>query len=151
MKPTFSIGVFGIITNNNKEVLLCHRRDYDLWNLPGGGMEHGESPWDTVVREIKEEIGVSATITQLLGIYSKPEKNEVVFMFECTIEGAPTLTDEADKIEYFPLETIPSNTSPKQVDRIKDYWKQKEENNTAPILKAQTGKSSIQMIKDGEL
>ncbi len=25
-------------------VLLCHRRDFDLWNLPGGRVEAGESP-----------------------------------------------------------------------------------------------------------
>jgi len=48
----FKIGVFAIIFNEKKEVLLCHRRDYDLWNLPGGGLEENESPWDGIIREI---------------------------------------------------------------------------------------------------
>jgi 8-oxo-dGTP pyrophosphatase MutT (NUDIX family) len=50
----FTIGVFGMITDNEGRVLFCHRRDYDLWNLPGGGVEAGERPWEALVREIKE-------------------------------------------------------------------------------------------------
>jgi len=50
----FTIGVFAVIFNKKKEILLCHRRDYDLWNLPGGGVEKGESPWQAVARETKE-------------------------------------------------------------------------------------------------
>lgn len=36
MKTLFNIGVFGIILNEKKEILLCHRTDRDIWNLPGG-------------------------------------------------------------------------------------------------------------------
>ena len=54
--PTmFTIGVFGIITDERDRVLLCHRRDFDLWNLPGGRVEAGESPWSALVREVEEE------------------------------------------------------------------------------------------------
>ncbi|MFE7772890.1 NUDIX hydrolase [Streptomyces sp. NPDC057445] len=38
------------------------------WTLPGGGMDHGEDPLDTVVREVAEETGCSAEVTALLGI-----------------------------------------------------------------------------------
>jgi len=43
MKPTFTIGVFAIIHGGDRRVLLCHRRAHDLWNLPGGVLEHGEA------------------------------------------------------------------------------------------------------------
>ena len=33
-----------------------------LWNLPGGGIEHGEAPRDTVVRELAEETGLECTV-----------------------------------------------------------------------------------------
>jgi 8-oxo-dGTP pyrophosphatase MutT (NUDIX family) len=36
---------------------LCHRRDLDLWNLPGGGVQSGELPTEAVIRETQEETG----------------------------------------------------------------------------------------------
>jgi 8-oxo-dGTP diphosphatase len=40
------------------------------WTLPGGGMEHGEDPYDTVLREVEEETGYLVGITGLLGVDS---------------------------------------------------------------------------------
>lgn len=40
------------------------------WVLPGGGMEHGEHPHDTVVREVEEETGYRIEVTALLGVDS---------------------------------------------------------------------------------
>ncbi|MEV7089628.1 NUDIX hydrolase [Streptomyces sp. NPDC093085] len=40
------------------------------WTLPGGGMDHGEDPVDTVVREVAEETGHTSEMTALLGIDS---------------------------------------------------------------------------------
>ncbi|MFI6933159.1 NUDIX hydrolase [Streptomyces sp. NPDC050287] len=40
------------------------------WVLPGGGMEHGEDPYDTVVREVAEETGYRIEVTGLLGVDS---------------------------------------------------------------------------------
>lgn len=144
----FTIGVFGIITDNKDRVLLCHRRDYDLWNLPGGGVEAGESPWDALVREIKEETGLTAKPIQLTGVYSKPDKNEIVLSFVCEITGGKImLTDEADKIEYFEIDQIPKNTSPKQVERIKEYFSDKSKT----YFHNQTGPSSIDLINEGKM
>jgi len=144
----FKIGVFGIITDNQERVLLCHRRDHDLWNLPGGGVEAGKIPWDALVREIKEETGLEVKPVHLVGVYSKPDKNEIVLSFACQVTGGEiTLTDEADKIEYFKVGQIPKNTSPKQIERIKDYFS----NKSKTLYRVQTGPSSIDLIKEGKL
>lgn len=34
MKPKFVIASFGLIFDEQNKILLCHRLDYDLWNLP---------------------------------------------------------------------------------------------------------------------
>ncbi|MEU5083836.1 MULTISPECIES: NUDIX hydrolase [Streptomyces] len=41
------------------------------WVLPGGGMEHGEDPYDTVRREVTEETGYRIEVTGLLGVHTR--------------------------------------------------------------------------------
>jgi len=148
MKPQFTIGTFGIIFDDKSRVLLCHRRDYDLWNLPGGTLEPAEAPWDGAKREVKEETGLEVEISRLIGVYSKEGKNDIAFAFACKVlGGAITLNEEADKIEYFALDKLPPNTVPKQVERIKDA----AQNLDQVVLRVQTGKSSIELVKEGKL
>ncbi|MCX5533540.1 NUDIX domain-containing protein [Streptomyces sp. NBC_00006] len=40
------------------------------WTLPGGGMDHGEDPYDTVIREVDEETGYAVDPVVLLGVHS---------------------------------------------------------------------------------
>jgi ADP-ribose pyrophosphatase YjhB (NUDIX family) len=102
-------------------VLLCHRRDRDVWNLPGGGVEYGELPTDAVVRETKEEVGLEVAVERLVGVYGKPERVEFVFAFVCKIIGGRlALTDESDENRYFAFDDLPDNMSQKQVSRIRD-------------------------------
>ena len=144
----FKIGTFAIIFNDKKEVLLCHRRDFDLWNLPGGKLEEKESPWDGAVRETKEETGLDVRVDKLIGVYNKPDQNEIVFSFLCSvIKGKLILNEEADKIEYFNPSNLPQNTSQKQVERIKDALKNSEK----VTLKNQTGLTSLELIKKESL
>ncbi len=144
----FKIGVFGIITDEKDRVLFCHRCDYDLWNLPGGGVEEGESPWEALVREIREETGLEVEPVNLSGVYSKPEKNEIVFSFFCKIIGGEIrLTDEADRIEYFEVEKIPKNTSLKQAERVNEYFSNKNKTH----FHVQMGPSSIDLIREGRI
>ena len=144
----FSIGVFAIIFDEEGRVLLCHRNDYDLWNLPGGGLEADETPSDAVTREVLEETGLEVDVDRLTGVYTKVGKNEMVFSFLCHITGGHLkTTNEADKVEFFSVEEIPKNTSPKQVQRIKDCL----ENPGKTLFKTQTGPSSIDLIKQGKL
>ena len=53
-------------------LLMVHRADNDLWALPGGGHELGESIEDTVIREVKEETGIDVEVTGLVGLYTNP-------------------------------------------------------------------------------
>ncbi len=146
----FTIGAFGILLDEQRRVLLCHRRDFDLWNLPGGGLEAGESPWEGVIREVREETGLAVAVERLAGVYSKPENDEMVFSFVCrAVGGAVSLTDEADQVAYFAVDDIPANTSRKQVERVKDVLDALRTGTQLPTLKVQRGPSSRTLASQG--
>ena len=42
----------------------------ELWTLPGGGIDHGEDPRLAVIREIREETGLEATVGETAHVYS---------------------------------------------------------------------------------
>lgn len=126
-RPLFTIGAFAVIFDDDGRVLLCHRRDMDAWNLPGGGIEKGELPDDCVRREVREETGLEAEVEELLGVYGKPDRNELVFTFLCRITGGELLlTNETDANAYFFPDEMPPNTLLKHAERILDAVALKE-------------------------
>lgn len=66
--PSVTVAVF----DEHGRILLIHRTDNDLWALPGGGVDLGESVPQAGVRETKEESGYDVQITGVVGIYSDP-------------------------------------------------------------------------------
>jgi 8-oxo-dGTP diphosphatase len=119
--PIFRIGVFALIFNNEKQILLGHRRDIDWWNLPGGGMESGETVDEALCREVREETGLEVKVERLIGVYSKPQKQEVVLTFLCqVIGGTLQSTEETLESRFFTPDALPGNTLPKHRQRIED-------------------------------
>ena len=68
LSPT-SFGALALVEQANKLVLV--RQSYsEGWHLPGGGVQRGEPPARAVLRELKEEIGLTWSSEPLLvGIF----------------------------------------------------------------------------------
>ncbi|WP_405685983.1 NUDIX domain-containing protein [Streptomyces sp. NBC_01387] len=66
------VAASAVVTDGQGRILLQRRRDNDLWALPGGGMDMGDSLPGTAVREVKEETGLDVEITGLVGTYTDP-------------------------------------------------------------------------------
>jgi ADP-ribose pyrophosphatase YjhB (NUDIX family) len=118
------------------EYLLARRRDIGLWNLPGGGMEAGETVEQGLAREVMEEVGVAVRIVRLVGVYSKPQKGEIVLTFLCKLisEEEPTTSDEVSEVGWFKPDNMPADTLPKHRQRVLDAALGQHE----AILRAQT-------------
>lgn len=64
--------VTAVVEDDQGRILLIHKTDNNLWALPGGGHDIGESIADTVIREVSEETGYEVRVTGLVGTYTNP-------------------------------------------------------------------------------
>jgi ADP-ribose pyrophosphatase YjhB (NUDIX family) len=105
------VAVTAFIVDDQDRVLVIHRTDNDLWALPGGAQEIGESIAETVVRETREETGIEVEVTGLVGIYSNPRhvvaftNGEVRQQFSICFRarplgGAATTSDESSEVRW---------------------------------------------------
>jgi 8-oxo-dGTP pyrophosphatase MutT (NUDIX family) len=66
------VGVYALIRRAD-EVLLTRISPRGFhsgsWTLPGGGLDHGESPRNALVREVREECGVDCGVGELLDVH----------------------------------------------------------------------------------
>jgi len=119
--PTF--GVFAAIFDEHGRI-LCVRLNYASkgWTTPGGRVEPGESPLDALVREVVEETGLEVEPGELLGVYAKPQHDDVVLSLRARITGrrAWQPNDEIAEFGYFALDELPEPMSVAARARIVD-------------------------------
>ena len=53
----YRVSLKAVIRDSDGRVLVNKEQDSTTWNLPGGGWDHGESEFEALARELKEEIG----------------------------------------------------------------------------------------------
>lgn len=54
----FRVSLKALIRNERGEVLVVKEAGRDWWDLPGGGMDHGETFKQAIARELEEEVGL---------------------------------------------------------------------------------------------
>ena len=106
----FTVTAGAVIFNDKSEVLLLkHRfRAGSGWGLPGGFMEQGEQPIDTLRRELREEIGLEVDDVEVFAARSfrKPKQVEVLFRARANAQ-VRSLTMEVERAEWFALDSLP--------------------------------------------
>ena len=107
----------GVVLRGGKdglEVLLCGRNSDNVWALPKGTPEPGETLEQTALREVREETGVeveqSGTVGEIRYWFSRPQEGvrylkTVRHYLMHPIGGDPRLHDhEFDEVRWFPVE-----------------------------------------------
>jgi 8-oxo-dGTP diphosphatase len=101
--PKQTVTVNGYITNERGETLLV--RTYwraDTRELPGGGVEDGETLDVALLREIYEETGIKAKLFGVTGVYSNGNTISIVFYGTC-IGGDVRTSDETQDVRFVKL------------------------------------------------
>jgi len=82
----------------------------DVWDVPGGHREDGESLEEALVRELREELGVTPTVWQKLAVVPEHDKANDIFELYLYVvtawDGAPCILqfEEHDHIAWFTVE-----------------------------------------------
>ncbi|GAA4700347.1 NUDIX domain-containing protein [Nocardioides conyzicola] len=98
------------------------------WTLPGGGVDHGESPRSAVLRELREECGLDGSVGELVAVHDDhfsgtapsgryEDFHAVALAFDVVVDDAaePVLTEvdgTTDAVAWVPVTDIESGAVP---------------------------------------
>jgi ADP-ribose pyrophosphatase YjhB (NUDIX family) len=107
------------------KVLLTKREDFEVWCLPGGGVEEGESLAEGAIREAKEETGLDVELIRLVGVYSRMgggmhDVHAVLYAAKPVGGELRTQPNETIKVAYFPFDQLPGELLFGHKRRIED-------------------------------
>ncbi len=123
-----------ILSNENKNnIALLYRGKQKDWSFPKGHIDAGEEPTQAMIREIKEETGLSIKIlTSLNDLSYTSSTGEIVStkMFLVQSEDDSTLKNESDNdsIEWVSYTDVISKLS---YDNLREYY-----TNILPTIKS---------------
>jgi ADP-ribose pyrophosphatase YjhB (NUDIX family) len=110
---TTAVGCGAIVFNSDDEILMI-KRPNQRWFYPTGFCDVGVSPAENVVREVREETGLTVTPTRLIGVtdslkLGSPSRHLYSMLFYCRLEGGEIRPHPLEALEagFFPLDQIP--------------------------------------------
>lgn len=133
-RPTPLTAGDAAIINEKGEMLLIQRADNQMWAMPGGALEVGETAAEGVVREAREETGVTCKATAMVGVFdsrlcgttSPHHMYHFVFLCEPLHIDTPAAASHAHEVRdvrWFAEDALPAPIDPGHVSRIPEAFR----------------------------
>ena len=114
--PRPELTVAAALIVRNSKLLVCQRHRDDShglqWEFPGGKVEPGESPAQALARELREELGVDATIGEELyrtkHRYGDSQSEFALIFFQANVDDAAPLQNLVfERFEWADISDLP--------------------------------------------
>ncbi|MCL4265047.1 MAG: NUDIX hydrolase [Anaerolineae bacterium] len=130
--PTKRMGAGCLLRDEYGRVLLVKPNYKPVWEIPGGVVEHNESPKQCCWRELREELGLEREVGRLLVVdynHSTEAKSEsLMFIFDggtlspTEITSIQVCPDELDSFSFFTPENLPAAMTHSLKERVLVAW-----------------------------
>ena len=125
-----------IILDEQQQLLLVRKKNTQFFMQVGGKLEPNELPEQTMLREIKEEIGVDATIEQFVGRFETRAANEadhllVSYVYHVNIDQVPRIDAEIAEMKWVSLEVSQAFLAPLTSEIVMPWVRQNLVSTTA--------------------
>jgi ADP-ribose pyrophosphatase YjhB (NUDIX family) len=128
---TPKLDIRAVVLNEEGAILLVREREDGLWTLPGGWVDVGESPSESVEREVKEESGYEVRAVRLLALWDRDKHphppipfHVYKLYFQCELLGGEPLaaSTETEGVDFFSKNALPElslgRVTSQQIDRL---------------------------------
>ena len=129
LRRPMTLGVRGLIHDRASNSVFLIRHTYvPGWQLPGGGVELGETLGEALTRELAEEGNIALTAPPVLKSMhfnrrSSRRDHVAFYLIENYRQAAPKLPDrEIAEAGFFPLDRLPQGTTPATHRRIAEIF-----------------------------
>lgn len=123
-----AVAAGALFIDQQGRVLLVRPTYKPYWDIPGGYVESGESPYDGCRREVLEELGIEPPIGELIAVDWAPHPSDgdkLLFIFDgghlpYAMTSAIKLQEqELSEYRFIAIEDLPQFTITRLADRLK--------------------------------
>jgi 8-oxo-dGTP pyrophosphatase MutT (NUDIX family) len=109
-RPRYTVGVKAVLFNARGQVLLVEHvlHPHHPWGLPGGWVDRGERPRDSMARELQEELGLAVRVGPVVHVEELGGMPHLDLTYLCeTQQSVGRLSGELLGYAWYDVDALP--------------------------------------------